>query len=65
MPLLDTATADASATKHDATRKVRKIHTEKEQLDVAEKKQVIAADLHATTWGQTTTAPEKDGRGAA
>ena len=51
--LLDTATADASATKHDATRKVRKIHTEKEQPpDVAEKKQVTAADLHATTWGQ-------------
>ena len=60
--LLDTATADASATKHDATRKVRKIHTEKEQPpDVAEKKQVTAADLHATTWGQDDdAAPEKD-----
>ncbi len=60
--LLDTATADASSTKHDATRKVRKVHTEKEQPpDVAEKKQVTAADLHATTWGQDDdAAPEKD-----
>ena len=52
--------ADTSATKHDATRKVRKVHTEqaKPKLEQSEKKRVTAADLHATTWGQDEDAPE-------